>query len=92
MEEQQDIQTLISEPVRNVNEVDESELEKELQDLLSDDGKNNAGNNSFTPTKKGESKDKEIFDDDEIEKRLQRLRSDFSDFDRTTRTPQTQKH
>lgn len=86
LEEQQDIQQMISEPVRGVNDVDESDLEKELQDLLLDDNKNDAGNNPVTPTKKEEKQkpavSQEVFDDDEIERRLRQLRStDFGNLD-----------
>jgi hypothetical protein len=82
-EKEQDIQAAISEPMRGGMEIDDSELEKELLDLVNDD-KDNNDNNSFNQIKKKDKEDK--FDDDEIERRLQRLRSDFHDPESTTST------
>jgi charged multivesicular body protein 7 len=82
-EKEQDIQAAISEPMRGGVEIDDSELEKELLDLVNDD-KDNNDNNSFNQIKKKDKEDK--FDDDEIERRLQRLRSDFHDPESTNST------
>lgn len=78
--DQEDFQAAISEPLRGLREVDDSELEKELNDLLNsnenDKGTNNTG---------GQAKPTETdLLDRELEERLKRLRSDFTHLDDPT--------
>lgn len=74
--DQDDFEAAISEPMRGSNFIDDSELEKELNDLMEpkkDDKTNNAGGN--VTEKKPQEMDQL---DQELEMRLRRLRSDFT--------------
>lgn len=81
--DQEDFESAISEPMRGSNFIDESELEKELNDLIkpSDDiGSNNAGGNGNVskPIQQSDNLDAEL------EMRLRRLRSDLTFLDEPT--------
>lgn len=79
---QEEYQAAISEPLRGTYDIDDSALEKELMDMISDDDKNkktnNAGGSPKTDNKKVDDMDQL---DRELEMRLRRLRSDYTDLD-----------
>lgn len=77
--DQEEFEHAISEPMRGNNYIDDSELEKELNELMEptkDDKTNNAGGN--ITEKKPQAMDQL---DQELEMRLRRLRSDFTVLD-----------
>lgn len=78
--DQQEFETAISEPMRGTNYIDDSELEKELMELLEDDS--NKTNNTGGAPKADDKKTDDLESlDRELEMRLKRLRSDLSDLD-----------
>ncbi|CAO1390233.1 unnamed protein product [Diamesa tonsa] len=90
LEEQEGIKSAISEPMRGANDPDDQELEKELQELLNEktnhdtNAHNNNGNSPIE--KKLPSIDFNNIDQ-ELEQRLMKLRSDFSELGDNTKQP-----
>lgn len=81
--DQAEFETAISEPMRGTSGIDDSELEKELMELMQDDSTNKA-NNAGGASKPSEDEKKPVdldLLDRELEMRLKRLRSDLSDLD-----------
>ena len=82
IEEQEECQSALSAPMRGLNEIDESDLESELLDLISDKKKEEE-----KPTSDDKSKANETFDIMDLEMRLRKLRGDFSDLDESKILP-----
>lgn len=81
IEEQEECQSAISAPMRGLNEIDDSELENELLDLLNENRKNQEKPKDEQKPKEEILKPKEDFDIMDLEMRLKKLRGDFSDLD-----------
>lgn len=93
LEEQEGIKSAISEPMRGANDPDDQELEKELQELLNEkdaktnhDTNTNNHNGNSPIEKKLPSIDLNNIDQ-ELEQRLMKLRSDFSELGDDSKKP-----
>ncbi|CRL04766.1 CLUMA_CG017826, isoform A [Clunio marinus] len=90
-QDQEEYEAAISEPLRGPNAIDDSDLERELMELINEKG--NEVENNQKPGNDGGQKPKTIITenvtedleslDRELEMRLKRLRSDLSDIDET---------
>lgn len=82
IEEQEECQSALSAPMRGLNEIDESDIENELLDLIKDNKKKEE------EPKPAEVKNKQQeVDIMDLEMRLKKLRGDFSDLDDTVISP-----
>lgn len=79
IEEQEECQSALSAPMRGLNEINESDIESELMDLIKEDKKEEP--------KPSEVKIKPDVDITDLEMRLRKLRGDFSDLDESTILP-----
>ena len=94
--DQAEYEAAISEPLRGTRDVDDSVLEKELMELMQEDTEtktniqadaDNKNKNAGAATKPPDDKIEDLdFLDRELELRLKRLRSDFSDLDESQTT------
>lgn len=75
-DDQAEYEKAISEPIRNGNEIDDSELEKELMDLINSDGGGVKNKVIGEPEKSADKKKEMDLLDLELEERLKRLRTD----------------
>lgn len=80
IEEQEECQLALSTPMRGLNEIDDSEIENELLDLINDNKKKEE------EPKPAEAIKPEV-DIMDLEMRLKKLRGDFSDLDDTVISP-----
>lgn len=80
IEEQEECQSALSAPMRGLNEIDDSELESELLDLINQ-------NKNEADLKDDQSKPKTDFDIMDLEMRLKKLRGDFPDLDESVDRP-----
>jgi charged multivesicular body protein 7 len=79
-EDQEECQSALSAPMRGLNEIDESDIESELMDLIKE-------NKKEEEPKPSEVKNKPDVDITDLEMRLRKLRGDFSDLDDTEIMP-----
>ena len=90
-EKQEEYESAISEPLRGPIDIDDSELEKELMDLMNvNDPKSNNDGGTAVPSKPNAYQPDlgmELIDR-ELEMRLKRLRSDFVELEETKKMPQ----
>ncbi|XP_070508652.1 charged multivesicular body protein 7 isoform X2 [Chironomus tepperi] len=80
IEEQEECQSALSAPMRGLNEIDESDIESELMDLIKE-------NKKEEPKPSEVIKNKPDVDIMDLEMRLRKLRGDFPDLDESDITP-----
>lgn len=89
---QEEFENAISEPMRGPNSVDDSDLEKELLELMEPSKDKNISHNDGGTSKSAVTKIDDLDQlDRELEMRLRRLRSDIIFDESESRTPQTAK-
>lgn len=79
IEDQEECQSALSAPMRGLNEINESDIESELMDLIKEDKKEDP--------KPIDVKNKPDLDITDLEMRLRKLRGDFSDLDESNILP-----